>query len=97
MRDAPIILPYKRRNGQSRSRRKGEGARREAAHLQNVIVLHALRDGNLLRDRQRVREVLVRELMHLLGVICNEEKERRQRFRPPKRYRFDLERANTWG
>ena len=39
-------------------------------YLQDVVILRALGDSNLLGDGQRVHEVFVGDLMQLLTVIC---------------------------
>ena len=40
-----------------------------AVVLQNVVVGGSLSKGDLLRNRQDIRQVLVRKLMHLFCVI----------------------------
>ena len=47
--------------------------RGNSAHLQNIVILHTLSDGNFFRYRQRIRQVLVREFVHLNSVICNDD------------------------
>jgi hypothetical protein len=42
-----------------------------SAHLQNVVVLRTLSNSNLFRDRQHIRQVLVRDLVQLLSMIYN--------------------------
>ena len=51
------------------------------AHLQNIVVLHPLSNGNSFRNRQRVRQVLVGEFVHLLSVICNNNNNNGPRFK----------------
>ena len=42
--------------------------------LENVVVRDALRKSNLLGDGKNVNQVLVRELVKLLGMVCGESK-----------------------
>jgi hypothetical protein len=43
-------------------------------YLQDVVVLRALGDSDLLGDGQRVHEVLIGDVMQLLTVICGRYK-----------------------
>ncbi len=50
------------------------GKRGIRPYLQDVVVLRALGDGDLLGDGQRVRKVLIGDVMQLLTVICERRK-----------------------
>ena len=63
-------------------------------YLQDVVILRALGDSDLLGDGQRVHEVFVWDLMQLLTVIC-------ERIQGGKLYRavfspFKKKDSNIW-
>ncbi len=73
MRDASVVLVLLRQFRKVLL----TGKRGIRPYLQDVVVVRALGDSDLLGDGQRVRKVLIGDVMQLLTVICERRKAER--------------------